>query len=158
MLRNLVIVLSLALSLSGAKAQPADVVEPFTTKSGRTYQVEIQQLEPAALAAKNFRIFGFWGAEGRSPSYCVSALKIIRGKATVRLAAKHYLDLCNVNRAWFTEIAPYVVLTLKGGDASDSFRAEFKMHGVNLIERAVRDGQFPTVFEVTRFNYPVIVN
>ena len=32
------------------------------------------------------------------------------------------------------------------------------MHGVNLIERAVRDGEFPEVFEVTRFNYPVVGN
>lgn len=157
-MRRLALFVLLVVPLVKAHAQSTDIEESFTSNSGGTYKVDIQQLAPATKGSNAFRKFGHWGAEGRIPSVCVSKLKITREKLTVRLAAKHYLDLCNVNRAWFTEVSPYVVLTLEGGDASDSFKAEFKMHGVNLIERAVRDGEFPEVFEVTRFNYPVVGN
>ena len=157
-MRRLALFVLLFIALVNAQAQPTDIEESFTSQSGKTYQVEVQQFVPATKNSNAFRKFGHWGADGRIPSVCVSKLKITREKLTVRLAAKHYLDLCNVNRAWFTEVSPFVVLTLEGGDASDSFKAEFKMHGVNLIERAVRDGEFPGVFEVTHFNYPVVVN
>ena len=157
-MRRLALFVLLFIALVNAQAQPNDIEESFTSQSGKTYQVEVQQLAPTTKNSHAFRKFGHWGAEGRIPSVCVSKLKITREKLTVRLAAKHYLDLCNVNRAWFTEVSPFVVLTLEGGDASDSFKADFKMHGVNLIERAVRDGEFSGVFEVTHFNYPVVVN
>jgi hypothetical protein len=158
MFHRLAITLILGIAAQGALAQSADIVEPFVSKSGKSYRAEIQQLEPATLNSGVFKRFGHWGSEGRNPSFCVSSLKITRDKFAVRLASKHYLDLCNVNRVWFTEQPPFVVVTLEGGDASDSFKAEFKVNGVNLVERAVRDGEFPEVFEVTRFNYPVVSN
>lgn len=139
-------------------AQATDINEPFTDKFGRVFVAEVKQHTQAKLSSQAFKTFGHWGAEGRNPSVCVSTLRITRNKSAIRLSSKHYEDLCNVNRVWFAERPPFVVLTLHGGDASDSFKAEFKIHGVNLIERAVRDGQFPQVFEVTRFNYPVVIN
>jgi hypothetical protein len=149
---------AMALLTCKMHAQSMDVVETLTTNDGKTYSVEILQTRPANLKSRDFQRYGHWGAEGRNPSFCVSSMKISRGKLGVRLAAKHFMDLCNVNRASFIEKPPFVVLTLEGGDASDSFKAEFKLNGVNLIERAVRDGEFPQVFEITRFNYPVVIN
>ena len=158
MMTRLLFLFASALLSFACFAQASYINERFTDKSGRVFVADVAQHTQAKLSSQTLKKFGHWGAEGRSPSVCVSTLRITRNKSVIRLSSKHYADLCNVNRVWFAESPPFVVLTLQGGDASDSFKAEFKIHGVNLIERAVRDGQFPQVFEVTRFNYPVVIN
>jgi hypothetical protein len=150
--------LVLLMASFGVVAQPDDMKEDFRAKNAKTYGLEIQQRLPASLNSSSFRAYGYRGADGANPSYCISSLKLAREKVLVRISAKHFLDLCNVHRAWFTEKGPHVILTLQGGDAVDSYKAEFKLHGVNLVERVVRDGEFPEVFERTQLSYPSVAN
>ena len=153
---TIITALLIALASSSAHGQHDDILDTFTSIGGKDYAVKLQQRTAAALGSVAFRKYGHWGAEGRSPSFCISALQLTRQNQLVGISAKHYVDLCNVSRLWFTEKSPYVILTIEGGDASDSFRAEFKIHGVNIVERTVRDGEFPQVYERTRFSYPFV--
>jgi len=45
------------------------------------------------------------------------------------------------------------VLSMRGGDAGDSFTAEFLFRGVNIIQRTVQHGEFPEVRERTTYRY-----
>jgi len=45
------------------------------------------------------------------------------------------------------------VVALRGGDAGDSFTAEFLFRGVYLMERMVRHGEFPEAYERTLYRY-----
>jgi len=45
------------------------------------------------------------------------------------------------------------VVALVGGDAADSFTAEFIFRGVYLVERIVRHGEFPEAYERTLYRY-----
>jgi hypothetical protein len=151
-------VLALATMVFTAQAQPEDVQKNFKTSSGKLFTAEIQQHTPADLNSPAFRSYGHWGAEGATSSFCISSLRITRQKQLVGLSAKHYVDLCNVTQVVFTEKGPNIILTLTGGDAAYSFTAEFVIHGNDLIERTVRDGEFPQVYERTRFSRPLVVN
>jgi len=141
------------LCLAQAKASSASFDETFSMPIGIQYVVHLKQATPARLSNKNFQSFGHWGAEGARQSFCVSSLQVIRRKVAIRVPGKSYADLCNVSSLELSERKGLFVVALRGGDAGDSFTAEFVFRGVYLIERMVRHGEFPEAYERTQYRY-----
>lgn len=101
--------------------------------------------------------FGFWGAGMPHPVVCVISMTVARGKQTILIPAKLYADLCSVNRLWFVERKEAITLVLEGGDASESFRAEFSFIGSRLTQRTVRHGYSEKVIERTQLSLPEVI-
>lgn len=140
-------------SLTQAKASNASFDEAFSMPNGVQYVVHLKQVTPTRLNDKNFQSFGYWGAEGAQQSFCVSSLQVIRRKVAIRVAGKSFADLCNVSSLELSERKGLFVVALRGGDAGDSFTAEFVFRWVFLVERMVRHGEFPEAYERTQYRY-----
>jgi hypothetical protein len=138
-----------ALAYSGAKSFDESLMMP----KGAKYFVKLQQEAPPKHKSKSSVDYGFWGAAGAQPSFCISSLVITRHNRNVLLQSKLFTDLCNVNSVKLSERKGKFILSLVGGDAGDSFKAEFVFNGVFLAERIVRHGEFPEVYERTQFRY-----
>jgi hypothetical protein len=70
------------------------------------------------------------------------------------MPGKMYADLCNASTLQPSEARGIFVLKVHGGDAGDSFEAEYRFRGVYLVERWVRNGEFPDeAYEHTKFRY-----
>ena len=155
--------LLLALFATAALAAPAlaqtrSFDESFAMQGGATYVVRLRQEQAARLNDRSFRLYGHWGAEGAQPSFCVSSFKVNRRGAAVAVSGKAFADLCNVRSVQLSERKGVFVLSLRGGDAGDSFAAEFLFRGVFLVERMVRHGEFPDAYERTLYRYTTYEN
>jgi len=120
---------------------------------GATYQVGLRQDDLARLNDRSFQRYGHWGAGGAQASFCTSSFTVRRRGGVVRVAGKAFVDLCNVHSVQLSERSDLFVVALSGGDAGDSFTAEFLFRGVYLMERMVRHGEFPEVYERTLYRY-----
>src|SRR6266404_368011 len=153
----------LALAASLAVAAPAiagsqSFDESFSMPNGATHVVHLRQQQPAQLSNRSFQRYGYWGAEGAERSFCISSLSVARRGAAVRVLSKTFSDLCNVSSVQLSERKGLFVLSLRGGDAGDSFTAEFLFRGVYLVERIVRHREFPEAYERTLYRYNTYEN
>lgn len=123
----------------GVVAGPAQMDDEIIMANGVRYEVNIQQRIRSDLRRRP--AFGYWGAAMPRPVSCLASLTVLRGKQSIPVPAKLYLDLCSVNRLWLEERKGTMVAVLDGGDASEGFRAEFVFIGARLAERSVRDGE-----------------
>ena len=136
-----------------AWAQPTAIRESFTVRSGAKYVVRLRQERPARLNDLSFQRYGHWGAEGAQASFCTSSLTVSRRGAPVRVSGKAFTDLCNIHSVQLSERNGLFLIAMRGGDAADSFTAEFSFRGVYLIERMVRHSEFPESYERTIYRY-----
>jgi hypothetical protein len=150
---RLLLALSLMITPTLAHTSAKSFDESLTMLNGAKYSVKFQQEASPKLKSKASVDYGFWGADGAQPSFCISSLVITRQNRHVPLQSKLFTDLCNVNSVKLSEQKGKFILLLVGGDASDSFKAEFIFNGVFLAERIVRHGEFPEVYERTQFRY-----
>ena len=156
-LRRTLVAALLVLNTTLALAAPEDIDDTMTMTNGVQYDVQLQRRFIVHLESPSARRFGYWGTGLNPPVHCVSLLSIKRAKKRVIIAAKHYLDLCEVNRMWLSEEKGLLILTLEGSDASDSYRAKFVLRGTHVIERSVSDGETQKVLERTTFGYPAVL-
>ena len=152
-LRHLLLLLAMFVS-SGAFAEPLLPIEKsFVMSDGTSYLVRLKQELPARLSDKSFQKYGHWGATGRNPSYCVSSFTVTRRNIAVHVNEKAFLDLCNVSSLELSERNGRFIVSLEGGDAGDSFSAQYQFQGAYLLERMVRHGEFPDVYERTLYSH-----
>jgi hypothetical protein len=144
---------AVALHAAVASAAPDTLETSLHMSGGAQYAVRLSQ-SPVGSATSRVESFGYWGREGATPSKCVSSVAITRNGKAVDLPGKMYVDLCNANTLQASESRGMFVLKVRGGDAGDSFEAEYRFRGVYLYERWVRHGEFPEeAYEHTKFRY-----
>ena len=89
----------------------------------------------------------YWGGGGSTPpEMLVTGIRIACKGQTIRIPRSAYADLANVNRVLIILKKGGCILRLEGGDASVAYDADLVVRGSNLMQRWVRDGEFPENF------------
>jgi hypothetical protein len=121
----------------------------FRTSKGR-YRAHLRQSARGHLSPK--QASDWWGSFESGRNVFVDAISLSADGRSVDLPLSAYGDLANVNEIRVQLAKDGCILVIVGGDAGSGYKATIRVRGVNVVERTVRDGEFPENFyEITRY-------
>lgn len=115
-----------------------------TLPSGIRYELEVREGPYRPCPKLPEDDCGMWGVDCGDPIYSVQRLTLKLNGKKVHFPHKFVADLSHVSFVEIKGVKGGVEILLRGGDASGSYAAEFLVTKKRLVQRIVRDGEFPT--------------
>jgi hypothetical protein len=84
-----------------------------------------------------------WGVEGGEPRTVLTRLAVYLGQEPLFIPVSAYADLSNVRTVSLQVRGKGYVITIAGGDAAGSYRAELQFEGAYVRKKKVVHGGFP---------------
>lgn len=164
MTRKMVLVTALLLSCSSASFREPQRVELLLGNAraelrgeiagGKTLKVEIQASQYSSSFP--YRTGWRWGVEGTEPKSVLTRLDVYLGQEPLFIPVSAYSDLANARTASLLVRGRTYVITINGGDAAGSYRAELHFDGAYIRKKRVVHGEFPDqAWEETTYAFNV---
>lgn len=85
----------------------------------------------------------WWGVEFSEPISVIDRLEIKKGDTKIPVRLSAYADLANVKKIEIKKQGKMIVVQIQGGDAAGAFVAEIMIKNDKVVERTVRNAEFP---------------